>query len=142
MKTYTAYVLEYADKGLFDFVIIAPADVLFETFCREKGIPYYPVNLERGLNPFANFFILFKIIRIINKEKPAIIHAHSAKGGFLGRLAGNITKSKVIYTPHAFSYLSFSGIQRIAFYCLEFIARKWTTLLLAISYSEAGRFII
>ena len=139
VKTYTAYVLDYADSNQFDFVIIAPADVFFEKFCRDKGIVYYPVNLERGLNPFANVSILIKIIRIIKKEKPDIVHAHSAKGGFLGRLAGKLTRSIVIYTPHGFSYLSFSGLHRVMFYFLELVAKKWTKLLLAISHSEAGR---
>ena len=141
VKTYTAYVLDYADKDLFDFVVIAPADTLFEKFCSDRSVPYYPVNLERGLNPFVNLSILFRIYKIIYKEKPDVIHANSAKGGFLGRLASILTKSNIIYTPHAFSYLSFSGIKRIAFFILEVVAKRWTTLLLAISHSEARKAI-
>lgn len=138
VKTYVAHVLEYANPQMFEFAVIASANGLFESYCREKLISYYPLDLDRGLNPFKSAKLLMDIIKVIKKEKPDIIHAHSAKGGFLGRLAAKITGVKVIYTPHAFSYLSFTGPKRIIFYLLEYIARSWTTLLLAISYSEAN----
>ncbi|WP_462267235.1 glycosyltransferase family 4 protein [Mucilaginibacter sp.] len=139
VKTYVAHVLEYADPEQFEFAIIAPADDYFESFCRRRAVPYYTIDLERGNNPLKNTAVLSQIIRAIKKEKPAIIHAHSAKGGFLGRLAAKLTKTMVIYTPHAFSFMSFTGGKRMAFFMLEIIARSWTTLLLAISYSEASR---
>jgi glycosyltransferase involved in cell wall biosynthesis len=141
VKTYTAHVLEYADPNHFEFAVIAPADVHFEQFCSERNISYYRIDLERGNNPVKNSKVLSQIIKVIKKEKPDVIHAHSAKGGFLGRLAAKITNTKVIYTPHAFSFLSFVGAKRMAFFILEIMARKWTTLLLAISYSEANRAI-
>ncbi len=141
VKTYTADVLQHADPAAFQFSVIAPADDIFEEFCRKRAIIYYPINLERNLNPFNNLGILFRIISVIKKEKPDFIHCHSAKGGFLGRMAAKFTSTKIIYTPHAFSYLSFSGVKRMIFYGLEYMARKWTTTLLAISYSEANRAI-
>lgn len=141
VKTYVAHVLDYINPDAFEFAVIAPADVYFEKYCSDRGIPYYRVNLERGINPFKNAGILSQIVKVIKKEKPDVIHAHSAKGGFLGRLAAKTTGTKVVYTPHAFSYLSFAGAHRMAFYWLEYVARRWTTLLLAISYSEANRAI-
>jgi glycosyltransferase involved in cell wall biosynthesis len=140
VKTYVAQVIEHADRSKYDFVILAPANTSFEAFCSENAAAYYPIDLHRGGNPFKIIAALIKIIRALRKEKPDIIHTHSAKGGFLGRLAGVLTASKnVIYTPHAFSYLSFSGIKRILFFSLEVAARRWTDTLLAISYSEAEK---
>lgn len=141
VKTYVAHVMDYVQANAFEFVAIAPADVHFEKFCSEHAVPYYIINLERGNNPFKNLGTLYQIVKVIKKEKPDIIHAHSAKGGFLGRLAAKLTGVNVIYTPHAFSYLSFRGVKRSFFFMLEVMARKWTTLLLSISYSEAKRAI-
>ncbi|MXV16698.1 glycosyltransferase [Hufsiella ginkgonis] len=141
VKTYTAHILAYADPHAFEFVVIAPQDGSFQQFCAERAITYYPLNLERDTNVFTNLSLLARIVGIIKKEKPDIIHTHSAKGGFLGRLAARFTSSKVIYTPHAFSYLPFSGIKRTIFFLLELSVKKYTTMLLAISYSEANRAI-
>lgn len=138
VKTYVAHVLEYADPNAFEFIIVAPADTLFEEFCAQRHIRYYRVDLERGLNAFKSFKVLWQVISIIHKERPWLIHAHSAKGGFIGRLAAKFAGVAVIYTPHAFSYLSFTGFKRMAFYFLEYLVRSWTTLVLAISYSEAN----
>ena len=44
--------------------------------------------------------------QIIKNERPHLIHAHSSKGGVLGRLVGKWLNIKVLYTPQAFSYLS------------------------------------
>ena len=141
VKTYIAQTFEHS-SDMYEFSIIAPANKTFQAYCKKKSINYYPVDLHRGGNPLKTLIGISKIIRIIHKEDPDIIHTHSAKGGFLGRLAGKLTASKnVIYTPHAFSYLSFSGPKRMAFYLLETMAVKWTSVLLAISYSEANKAI-
>jgi glycosyltransferase involved in cell wall biosynthesis len=138
VKTYVAHVFDHADLNAFEFVVAAPADVFFEAYCKQKGIPYYVADLERGMNPIATIKLLIKMIKIIKKEQPSVIHAHSAKGGFIGRVAARLTRTKIIYTPHAFSYLSFVGFKRMFFYLLEYLVRGWTDLLLAISYTEAN----
>ncbi|WP_129715967.1 glycosyltransferase family 4 protein [Pedobacter sp. SYP-B3415] len=141
VKTYLTHVFNYADHDQYEFVIIAPKDEAFEAFCASKGIRYYCINLQRSIAPVADLKGLFRIASLIRKEKPHVIHTHSAKGGFLGRLATKFAKSKVIYTPHGFSYMSFTGVKRVLFYSLEILAQRWTNLLLAVSYSEGNRAI-
>lgn len=141
VKTYLEHVFEYADFDKFEFAIIAPADVAFEKLCADKGIKYYAINLQRSISPVQDTIGLIKMISIIKKEKPGVIHTHSAKGGFLGRLAAKFTGNKVIYTPHGFSYMSFTGVKRVLFYSLEMLAGKWTSMVMAVSYSEANRAI-
>lgn len=48
---------------------------------------------------------MVQTVRIIKKEKPDVIHCHSAKGGMIGRIVGFVTNTPVFYTPHAFSFL-------------------------------------
>lgn len=141
VKTYVAHILERMDREKFTFVVVAPENEIFRAFCEGQRIPYYAVDLHRGFNPVNVIKALLGIFRAIKIERPDIIHAHSAKGGFLGRLAAKIKKIKVIYTPHAFSYLPFTGGKRMVFFLLELLAKSWTSCLLAISYSEANRAI-
>lgn len=48
----------------------------------------------------------FKFIRkVVGEIHPDLIHLHSTKAGILGRWAINCNKHKVLYSPHAYSFL-------------------------------------
>ena len=65
-----------------------------------------------------------------------LVHCHSAKGGVIGRFAAFFTGTKVVYTAHAFSFLSAeSAKKKQVFLLLEKIA-KLNSYLLACSGSE------
>lgn len=101
-----------------------------------KAIKEYAIPLYRSLNPFNDLRALLQIIRIIRKEKPDIIHCHSAKGGVIGRIAGWLTYTKTLYTPHAFSFLcSPSKLKRCIYLFIEKIT-KFNAYVLACSSSE------
>lgn len=68
-------------------------------------IKEYATALQRDLNIAKDMKALCQAIRIICKEKPDVIHCHSAKGGIIGRIAGFITGTATLYTPHGFSFL-------------------------------------
>jgi len=56
---------------------------------REKGIePVIVPELARELSWKDDWVAFWKIYRIICREKPDIIHTHTAKAGALGRMAG------------------------------------------------------
>ncbi|MFY7727892.1 MAG: glycosyltransferase, partial [Flavobacterium sp.] len=82
---------------------------------------------------------LYKAYKIIKAERPDVIHAHSAKGGVIGRIVGKLTGTPVLFTPHAFSYLSAeTGLKRRVYLAIEKLLRGSSTLL-ATSQSEARR---
>lgn len=141
VKTYIKYILEFCSQELFEFSIIAPYNKELSEFCEINKIKYFKININRGLKPFSDIYSLYKICEILRNNKFDIIHCHSAKGGFLGRLAGKLAskKSKIIFTPNGFSYLSFSGLRRIIFFSLECISKNWSTFLLTVSISESNR---
>ena len=90
----------------------------------------------------------FKAIRniknIIKKYHPDIIHLHSSKAGFLGRIAASHCKSKVFYSPHGFSFLrtDVSALTRRMFLMLEKIInlyRKSTIITVSSTEAEHAR---
>lgn len=68
-------------------------------------IKEYTTALQRDLNIAKDLKALYQAIRIIRREKPDVIHCHSAKGGIIGRIAGFIMGTPTLYTPHGFSFL-------------------------------------
>ena len=91
----------------FEFVIVNGADDNSEPYMRHgKPLPQYSIDMYRALNPFKDVKAVIQAMRIIRKEKPDLVHCHSAKGGVIGRFAAFLTRRKSVYTAHAFSFLS------------------------------------
>lgn len=121
----------------FEFVIVNGADDNSKPYMRHgKQVKTYSIDMYRALNPVKDMKAVMQAIKIIKKEKPDLVHCHSAKGGVIGRFAAFFTGTKVVYTAHAFSFLSAeSAKKKKVFLLLEKIA-KLNSCLLACSGSE------
>ena len=121
----------------FEFVIVNGADDNSKPYTRHgKQVKTYSIDMYRALNPVKDMKAVMQAIKIIKKEKPDLVHCHSAKGGVIGRFAAFFTGTKVVYTAHAFSFLSAeSAKKKQVFLLLEKIA-KLNSYLLACSGSE------
>lgn len=67
---------------------------------RQDISKYQLPHLERSTGFIREFRTLFDIIKIINKERPEVIHLNSTKIGGLGGLAGRLMGVKTVYTVH------------------------------------------
>ncbi len=140
VETYIRQVVQHINRDLFEIVLLSSEPSL-EQFCKEQDIKHYHVRMSRGFNPFTDILSIVRIRQIIGKEKPKLVHLHSSKAGFVGRIAAKTKGCKSLFTPHGGSYLSFTGFRRLLFFLLELIGKKFTQKLLCISHTEASRFI-
>lgn len=125
------------NKADNEYVIVCGDKDKHEPVIRDgKVVREYHISLYRRLNPFNDLRALIQTIKIIRKEKPDIIHCHSAKGGVIGRTAGWITGTPTCYTPHAFSFLCTpSKLKRNIYLAIEKLT-KFKTFVMACSESE------
>jgi glycosyltransferase involved in cell wall biosynthesis len=96
------------------------------------------VRLERfreSISPVDDAIVLAELVRLIRRERFAIVHTHNAKGGFLGRLAARLCRVPVVvHTFHSFSFHDFmSAKRRWAYLLLERLARPHTDEFLAVA---------
>lgn len=65
------------------------------------------IDMTREISFFRDIKSLLKIIVLIRKIKPDIIHLHSSKAGVLGRAANFLLfrKKALFYSPHGYSFL-------------------------------------
>lgn len=106
----------------------------------ENKILLYEFNLEREFSPIKDAIAIFGIVNSLRKLKIDIIHAHSSKGGLIGRAVGFFLGKPVIYTPNAFSYLSSESKPKRKFYLFyEKVFRLLTTKFMGCSNSEYQR---
>jgi glycosyltransferase involved in cell wall biosynthesis len=79
----------------------------------------------------------FKLIRMLRKEQPHIIHCHSSLAGALGRIAGFICRIPgIIYTPHTMYYFWLRGMERVIFLTAEKLLSCITDRIITVSASE------
>lgn len=99
------------------------------------------VNLVRQIVPYRDLLGLLEIRRIIKQIEPDIIHLHSSKAGFLGRLAVFLMrkKPKVYYSPRGFSFLQLdiNLLKRWLYFILERVGGLFGGTIIASSNSEA-----
>ncbi len=144
IETYLRGIIEFSNANDYEHVVITGVKNIKKPFkdSNKKEIKHFNIPLKRDLDIINDFKATIRIIQIIKNEKPNIIHAHSSKGGFIGRIVGLITQTKVLYTPHAFSYLSAEGkIAQHIYRVYEKIFRLFTDFLVACSQSEQNRAI-
>lgn len=136
LDVYIRNTVTYADER-FEYVIAhGKKDNNKPVIRNGKSVREYQFDLYRELNVVNDLRAIWQAVRIIKKEKPDLIHCHSAKGGVVGRVAGFLTGTKTAYTPHAFSFLSSGSIlKKRLFLTLERMARL-NSYLLACSESE------
>lgn len=101
----------------------------------------YKIPIERDINFIKDFKSIVKAYKIIKKEKPDLIHAHSAKGGLISNGLGYFLKSvTVLHTPQAYSFLSTNNkIKRYFLVFIERLLKNKNSILLASSNSELER---
>ncbi|MBT4139900.1 MAG: glycosyltransferase family 4 protein [Candidatus Latescibacteria bacterium] len=68
----------------------------------DSGLPLIQVpSMRRSPHPLRDFEALRHLIRIMQKGNYDIVHTHTSKAGFLGRVAAKYCKiSTVIHSPH------------------------------------------
>lgn len=104
-----------------------------------KFIPWR--NASRSLNPLKDIKALWELYMILKKiDNIDIIHLHSSKAGFLGRIVSFLLgkSKKTIYTPHAISFLRLdvSPKKRKIFIWMEKFASFFGGKIIACSQSE------
>jgi len=92
--------------------------------CRLVDVP----ALGREVRPLADLAALGQLWALIRRERPQIVHTHTSKAGFLGRLAARLARvPAVIHQPHGHVFYGYWGAPRTALYvALERWAARWT----------------
>ena len=92
--------------------------------CRVVDIP----GLGREVAPGRDLVVVGRLARLMRRECVAVVHTHTSKAGFLGRLAARLARvPAVIHQPHGHIFYAYYGPRLTAFYvALERRAARWT----------------
>jgi glycosyltransferase involved in cell wall biosynthesis len=68
-------------------------------------------QMRTAINPIKDIIALVKIVLLVFKYKPDLIHCHSAKAGMLGRISAFISCTPWVYTVHGWGWRGLSGLK-------------------------------
>ncbi|QXP80600.1 MULTISPECIES: glycosyltransferase [Winogradskyella] len=145
VDVYLRLILENIESSNFHSIVIHSKEDTKKPYLDNKKrlIKDYKLPIQREINVIKDLLSIYQTIKILKKEKPNVIHAHSAKGGVVGKAVGFILKTPVLYTPHAYSYLSAETKFKKKLYLLvEKYFRRTNNKVLATSISESNRAIL
>jgi len=142
VEVYLDLVTKNIDSKIVENIIIHSKKNKVKEYIDNVGKPVkqFFIPIQRDISIVHDLKCVYQTIKILKKEKPDLIHAHSAKGGIIGRLASLFYPVTVLHTPHAYSYLSTnSKLKKKIFLTIERVFKSFNSVLLATSDSELKR---
>ncbi len=99
--------------------------------CRLVDVP----ALGRAVAPLRDLKALRQLLRLLAAERPHIVHTHTSKAGFVGRLAARIARIPgVIHQPHGHVFYGYWGPWKAAFFTfLERRAARWSDRIITLT---------
>jgi glycosyltransferase involved in cell wall biosynthesis len=89
----------------FEPIVAAGEEGFLQQECARKGIPYRVIpGLVAPISPVKDSLALMRLLALIRRERPCVVHAHTSKAGILGRVAARLTRTPVIFTAHTWSF--------------------------------------
>ena len=95
-------------------------------------------GLRRDISPIRDVFAVFRLAQLIRRERPTILHTHTAKAGAVGRMAalvsGDARPPIVVHTFHGHVLRGYFGpLRTLGFRLLERWLARGTDALVAVS---------
>lgn len=117
------------------WLIGAPGGPLWERAERHGVKTVKLKRMREVISPIDDLLVLIQLVRLIRRERFSIVHTHSSKAGFLGRLAAWLCGTPVVvHTIHGVAWHDFMSPVRYRFYvALERIAGSMTDAFLAVA---------
>jgi len=100
-------------------------------------------NLKRSINPINDWKAFLKIHRILKNNNFEIVHTHTSKAGFLGRIAARAARTPlIIHTPHGHVLFGYFGkFKTFIFKFLEKFTVRITDQIIALTRREKEDYV-
>ena len=91
-----------------------PPDWAEQAFART-----FEVEIARRVSPLEDLRAIWQLIGVIRRYRPAVVNAHTPKGGLIGAVAGAICGVPVVYHMHGSVLETATGVVRVLLWLSE-----------------------
>ena len=126
--------LENLDRNEWDVVVCTHQDGSYWEKFVSLEIATYDLVLRR-----VSVSTFFKLIKVLRKEKPDLIHTHGKGPGLYGRLIGRLLGVPVIHTFHGFQYKFLPVMGRVFYLIIENFLTLLTSHHIFVGHGEKGK---
>lgn len=100
-----------------------------------SGAEVLHLPIERRVRPLQDLASFLDLLYLIRRIQPDVVHTHTSKAGFLGRLAARIAGVPlIVHTIHELpENAAKSTLQKGVYWFLEFVAARWAHHLVTVS---------
>jgi len=85
-------------------VEVAARDTGFRKDIEKEGFSFHDIPFSRRPASFSNVLAFFKLLQLFQKKRYIFVHTHTPVASFLGRVAGRLSGTPVLYTAHGFHF--------------------------------------
>ena len=129
----------YLATGLAD-----PPEMDMIPAAKAMGVPIFVVpELVRDVHLWKDVAALFKLIGLIKAGRYDVVHTHTYKAGFIGRLAARFCGVKsILYSPHGTILEGYFGKAKITlFAALDRLAARYTDKIICLTQREIEQYL-
>ena len=120
--------------GMTVTVVVGGRGVLIERLEELKCEIISIDNLCRELNLVLDIKCIIQLVKVIKKINPDLLHLHSAKAGFVGRIAAWFCRVPVVYTVHGWPFTDgVSQLKKLIYRIIERLMIKFTDAVITVS---------
>ncbi|MBM3140740.1 MAG: glycosyltransferase family 4 protein [Chloroflexi bacterium] len=114
-------------------------------YARAQGCALVDVpTLGREVSPVRDLRAVGHLARLMRTLRPTVVHTHTSKAGFVGRLAARLVRVPVVlHQPHGHIFYGYFSARRArAFVALERLAARWSDRLLMLTDRGAQEHLV
>ncbi|MCW2990193.1 MAG: glycosyltransferase, partial [Solirubrobacterales bacterium] len=125
---------------------VGPGEASADHLAAERGARLQTLAaLSPEINPWSDLRALVSLVRIIRRFRPAIVHTHTAKAGFIGRIAALIAvrpRPVIVHTYHGHVLSGYFGrVVTAAYRALERFCGRFSDALIGVSQSTVDELV-
>jgi glycosyltransferase involved in cell wall biosynthesis len=125
---------------------VGPGEASAAHLAEERGARLVQLDsLGPQIRPLQDLRALGQLIRIIRRQRPHIVHTHTAKAGFVGRLAAVLAmrpRPRIVHTYHGHVLEGYFGTAITTLYrTLERLAARVSDVLIGVSQQTVDELV-
>lgn len=120
--------MRYMKENGFEVIMVSSEGKEWPGLLENEQCDHRIVPMAREIAPFKDLRSLWRLYRLIKKEKPDIVHSHTPKAGLLAMLAAKMAGVKIrIHTIAGLRFMTATGFTRKLLVFMEKLTGKAAT---------------